>query len=360
MDEIHHLGILRTVAASTVARTNERASACRSAFFALNSIGSRFGCLHPLTSLKLYKTLCLPILLYGSEIWNYTKTELLFLERVNRRILRTIQGLPLRCHSSLLTKLLGTSSIDDLITQRSLSFVTATANLPLDSLPRQVLVARASSPTAKGVTKRYHELLAGLNLPDLPTLLDSPPKVQTLKAYIKRNLALRAHVEFLETHETSFIGSSELQLLKPTPHWEVTIGDPALTRLNNFRIRLLVGCDGLEHDAARFRYRSNGATPSDPSCKLCGHQTEDAIHFVAVCPRLNDARCGALAKAPPIASRVLPHCEADPRKFTEIILGTCWVDDSSFQRFCITYLSVLKSQRAVIHCSGPSVGQLSL
>ena len=56
VDEIHHLGILRTVAVSTVARTNERASACRSAFFALNSIGSRFGCLHPLTSLKLYKT----------------------------------------------------------------------------------------------------------------------------------------------------------------------------------------------------------------------------------------------------------------------------------------------------------------
>ena len=188
VDEIHHLGILRTVAASTVVRTNERASVCRSAFFALNSIGSRFGCLHPLTSLKLYKTLCLPILLYGSEIWNYTKTELLFLERFNRRILRTIQGLPLRCHSSLLTKLLGTSSIDDLITQRSLSFVTATANLPLDSLPRQVLVARASSPTAKGVTKRYHELLAGLNLPDLPTLLNAIPKSRHLRHISRRIL----------------------------------------------------------------------------------------------------------------------------------------------------------------------------
>lgn len=353
-DVIHHLGILRSVTASTVDRTNERATACRSAFFALNSVGSRFGCLHPLTSLKLYKSLCLPILLYGSEIWNFTKTELLFLERLNRRILRTIQGLPLRCPSALLSKLLGTSSIDDLITQRSLTFITATANLPVDSLPRQILVARASSSNATGVVRRYRELLQRLNLPELSILLNSPPQTKTLKAYIRKNLALRAHVEFLEiTHEASFLGSCELQLLRPAPHWEVTVGDPALTRLNNFRIRLLVGCDGLEHDAARFRQRATGAPPSDPSCKLCGHHKEDATHFVAVCPRLNAARCSALAEAPPIASRVLPDRTVEPQKFTEIMLGTCWIEDSPFQCFCISFLSKLKSRRAELLFSGP-------
>ena len=153
VDETHHLGILRSVSPSSVDRTNERASAARSAFFALNAVGSRFGCLHPLTSLKLYQVLCLPIMLYGAEIWSFTKTELLLLERVHRRILRTIQGLPLRCPSILLTKLLGISSIDDLISQRSLGFIIATANLPPDSLARQVLVDRASTPNAKGVIK---------------------------------------------------------------------------------------------------------------------------------------------------------------------------------------------------------------
>ena len=77
VDETHHLGILRSVSPSSVDRTNERASAARSAFFALNAVGSRFGCLHPLTSLKLYQALCLPIMLYGAEIWSFTKTELL-------------------------------------------------------------------------------------------------------------------------------------------------------------------------------------------------------------------------------------------------------------------------------------------
>ena len=58
-----HLGILRSVANSTIGHTNVRVLAtCRAIFLALNSIGSHFGCLHPLTSLKLYCPLCLPIM----------------------------------------------------------------------------------------------------------------------------------------------------------------------------------------------------------------------------------------------------------------------------------------------------------
>ena len=49
-DEVHHLGILRSVSFSTLSRTTERSTAGRSAFFALNTVGSRFGCPHPVTS----------------------------------------------------------------------------------------------------------------------------------------------------------------------------------------------------------------------------------------------------------------------------------------------------------------------
>ena len=40
-------------------------------------------------------------------------------------------------------------------------------------------------------------------------------------------------------------------------HWSVTQGLPLLTRMNNFIIRLLVGCDGLDTDASRFRIRTS-------------------------------------------------------------------------------------------------------
>ena len=69
VDEQHHLGI-----PLILPYTAQKAG--RSTFYALNSVGSCFGRLHPLTSLKLYQALCLPLLLYGSELWALTKTEL--------------------------------------------------------------------------------------------------------------------------------------------------------------------------------------------------------------------------------------------------------------------------------------------
>ena len=80
-DEVHHLGILWSVSFSTLSCTAERSTTGRSAFFALNAVGSRFSCLHPITSYKLYSTLSIPIgMLYGSELWSLTNTELNFLE----------------------------------------------------------------------------------------------------------------------------------------------------------------------------------------------------------------------------------------------------------------------------------------
>ena len=136
-DEQHHLGILRDVYNSTIHRTNERRSAARSAFYSLNSIGTRFGHLHPLTSLRLYRALSLPILLYGSEIWTLSKSELLLMERLHRKILCTLQGLPTRCKSSALTTLLGLQSVEQMINHRMLSFVVSVANLSERALPRR-------------------------------------------------------------------------------------------------------------------------------------------------------------------------------------------------------------------------------
>ena len=70
------IGILRTVHPSTIHRTMERCTSGRSTFFALNSVGSCFGSLHPVTSYRLYNSLSIPILLYGAELWTLTKTEL--------------------------------------------------------------------------------------------------------------------------------------------------------------------------------------------------------------------------------------------------------------------------------------------
>ena len=121
--EYLYLGILRSTTPSTLNRTLRHINLGRSSFFALNRVGTRFGCLHPITALRLYTSIALPRMLYGAEIWCLTNTELEMLERAHRKILRTVQGLPIRCPKESIGTLLGCSTISDLITYKKLSFL---------------------------------------------------------------------------------------------------------------------------------------------------------------------------------------------------------------------------------------------
>ena len=125
--------------------------------------------------------------------------------------------------------------------------------------------------------------------------------------------------------------------------WHVTLGDSRLSRANNFRIRLLVGCDSLEKDAARFRMRNTTHSPHDPSCKLCLGSTEDAHHFVAVCPSLKDKRQRLLANVPSAVRTFIPDHSMRPLKFTNVILGTEWIDELEVQTFIIDFLQQLRT-----------------
>ena len=94
--------------------------------------------------------------------------------------------------------------------------------------------------------------------------------------------------------------------------------------MNNFRVRLLVGCDGLELDASRFRYRQlSSRSTGDPTCPLCLSGRENFMHFVAQCSALFSARDRLLADFPDLSE--LLH--SDPSSFCDIIHGVEWVND---------------------------------
>ena len=185
-DEVHHLGIFRSVYYSALSRTTERSTAGRSAFFALNAIESRFGCLHPITSYNLYSTLSIPIMLYGSELWSLTGTKLIILERTHRKILRTIQGLPTRCPVAALQSLIGSRSISSYISQQQLAFINSIINMEASDLPKQLLQDRVVNPRAKGITVTWGNLLDELCLPSIKQLLSTPRSTSTSEHTLPR------------------------------------------------------------------------------------------------------------------------------------------------------------------------------
>ena len=127
-------------------------------------------------------------------------------------------------------------------------------------------------------------------------------------------------------------------------HWSVLRGNREMTRSTNFRVRLLVGCHGLESDACRFRVRKcDGNLPGDPSCKLCGSVEESVLHFTAQCPALSRRREELLSTAP--SSFLDFVASSDHDVFCDCLLGTDWVDNAEFQHYAVNFLTEVRSHR---------------
>ena len=335
-DTQHHLGILRSVSPSTAQRTSERCSAGRSAFFGLNAIGSRFGCLHPVTILRLYKVYCLPVLLYGCELWSVTQTEILMLERVHRKILRTILNLPIRCPSRSLLSITGMLSISAMIHHKQLNFLHSFSLLPADSLPRQLFQALTTSISPNYTTSKLQTLLHQHCLPPITAIPSLQLSKRCWKQAMKRILWAAQLADFLVScSHLPLAQCSVLHRGKPIPHLLICRGFPKTTKRNNTRIRLLVNCHGLETDTCRFR-----TSPQDDTCRLCRTAREDALHFISHCPALSSAR------DPSRLSALAPLLTSDPLKFTEHILGTSeWIDDPPLQREIVEFVYRLHTER---------------
>ena len=115
--------------------------------------------------------------------------------------------------------------------------------------------------------------------------------------------------------------------------------------LSNFNLPdlLLVGCDGLEKDAARFRSRRQPDVEVGDA--VCGNSTEDALHFILFCPALATARTNLLRAAPGSILSLLLDPVTRPIQFADHMFGTCWVDNDEFQSFCIEFLHRLRLAR---------------
>ena len=170
----------------------------------------------PSTSFRLYSSFCI---LYECELWSSTNSEITMLERVHRKILRTIQGLPLRCHSRALQFLMGVPSILSLIHQRQLVFLHSFSLLPSDSLPRLIFEKRLTSSPSKGIFPTIQVLLQALNLPSPTDILSGGWSKLTWKRYMKRLLLSRDYSLFLDSCDNIPLSDCLVRLGKSIPHW---------------------------------------------------------------------------------------------------------------------------------------------
>ena len=147
-----------------------------------------------------------------------------------------------------------------------------------------------------------------------------------------------------DLHDSSCL-IADLPLGKPSHHWSSTLLHRQATSRTNFRIRMLVGCDGLEADALRFRRRMNGTVPGDSTCKLCHTAPEDPAHFILHCPSLSTRRHELLSEAPSHVKSLLPDINLDSDRFVDVMLGCVRIKDHATQAFIVDFLDQLRAHR---------------
>lgn len=116
-------------------------------------------------------------------------------------------------------------------------------------------------------------------------------------------------------------------------------GEVDLSRLNHFRIRLLLHCASLNQDTAVFHQRVN--RNRDPICSLCKTNPEDALHLIIDCPALQQIR---YIWFPQLLS-FLPLNMSTPRDLYDHMMGATWLHNHSFQRNLVQFLTALRSER---------------
>ena len=252
-DQAKHYGF----SVFSIAHISSMVTSARSAFYAIQAVGPRFGLLHPLTPLKLYRAYSLSILSYGLEVISPTKTELVMLMRTQLVILKLILGLSMTTNSMAIHILLGNLLMRLIVARSQLSFLLWI--LSMDESPsKKVLIFCLSNPIRKSwavVCSKWLEELCMPSLEDL-VLLTSLPSRQCWKRYL---FALLHPIVRFEFNTISNSRSPEILQLhalprigRPSQLLSCRRGDSTLTRRNNLHVRLIEFCSVYVQFSSRF------------------------------------------------------------------------------------------------------------
>jgi len=289
-DSIKHVGVLLQGNLNSMDRTIQASTRLRSCVYTMCRRGLTSKFVNPLTCLKVIKTVYLPKMLYGCELWNsLTRTENLILERSYRHVIKTIQNLHRRTRTDVVLGLLGLLPLEAEIDTRKLCFVGGLLCMNRQYLPHKVCVTRLlsiiyqHSSQERGFIPDILRLLDKYNLrPHVKTFIASgtfSPKPKWKKLVRKsvfdyHRLAWRERIDADYSLRTfSKIHPS----LTVHPAWYVAKENPAYRASANF----LVKCCAVIRDMPDV----------NTLCERCGNMYSDPItHAMARCDYLQDSR----------------------------------------------------------------------
>ena len=143
IDSALHLGIKQDSSLSISSRIAERCQKAKSAFYSMADLGMRPNALNPMTCARLYRSVIIPIPLYGCELWNNLKdVDIKTLNIFQHRIVKLIQGFHIRVWSDMCESVLGLNRITDMIDRRKLMFLHKILSMKESALCKRLFLRK--------------------------------------------------------------------------------------------------------------------------------------------------------------------------------------------------------------------------
>ena len=245
-------------------------------------------------------------MLYGSELWSLTKTELIMLERINGRSSAWYKAshqmtsnssprpsrIPLSC-----LYFRKTASLHTLNHKHAGQWSPKTTSTSSSGTPQG---EKGSQPPGKDFS---------MSSASRPSISFWKPPPARRHGSIQPNVSWTSRFIYHYWTSARILGDCALPIGKPAPHPSHSI-TPKLPEWTTSGFAFW-WCDVLEADASW--------------CKLRHSEPEDRLHFIAKCPALSNVpmsmQSRLLSATPEAALPHIPDLETNPRRFTEVMLG---------------------------------------
>lgn len=317
-----HIGVIQAPKKTNQLRVENSIAAARRALYSLFGAGmhGKNG-LNPKYTIQIWKTMVIPILLHGAEVWALTPNEMEPLERFQRRVLRQLQGLTDNTASAAVHLLSGVLPIAAMIDIKTLTYYRHTISDPSSiehQLARRQLVVKDSSSNSWYIHVEKLAYMYGLPAPY--ELLLCLPKKNQWKNMVKKSVHTlwKAKLESDAQSKTSLRHMClQMTVNKVADVWETSTENTIESSKAQFKTRILTGTYRLQAIAHRQNQHEVNS-----NCRLCQKEDEDRLHFVSICTALEEVR---REKATKISDFLERHGwdPIDWRQDPELFLSAC-------------------------------------
>ena len=273
-----HLGILRSSARSD--HTHQIFQTGNRSLYSLTGTGAYRRGLSPVIISSMWKTFCVPRMLYGVEALNLTEREKKALDKMQIQLLRTLLGLPRSAPLEAVPLLTGLPSMLDTINLLHLRLLGKILSLPSHRIEHRLFTSAVClEPTIRTV-RVMKAILLRYDLPPLPDLIQQAYPYATWKKLateaVERKALSSLSNEASRKSSLLLFHHTDLSLLSNV---FPSIIHPAHLRLAiNIKAQLLTGTY-----LTMARLLKISKLTSDPSCPACHASEESVSHLVSEC-----------------------------------------------------------------------------